>query len=155
MTMTSTKLMTELKGMGLFEDEASAINAWVDAWAEYFKGSQAGTVPFNVLSIEAPKAAMAGAMDGLSTAGASAIQAGITAFWGVLMATPPSYYAGATVIAPPPGLPTISADLQLVFDNNRDTEATADAAYDAIASDLHTNNSGGTATIAATPQTIV
>lgn len=147
MTMSATTLKNELVNMGLFTDEPSAIAGWAAAFRKYFEDAVAGAVPVTKPALATPEAAMVGAMAGLSTAGAAAITAGITAFWTSLAASPAAYFTGATVITPPPGLAGLTALLTATFATNTSTSASASAAYTAIAANIHTSNAGGSATL--------
>lgn len=101
----------------LFTTELDAIEAWAEAYKLYFADAEANAVPVLAPILETAKAAMAGAMTGLSVTGAAAIQSGITAFWTAL-APPASVFTAATLITPPPGLAAISADILLAAPNN-------------------------------------
>lgn len=150
MTMSQGTLKDELVGMGLFGEEAPAIAAWAAAFRAYMADAEAplGGVPINTAALGAPETAMAGAMAGLSNAGQAAakIAAGITAFWGAMAASPAVYFTGATAITPPAALTGLAAALAATFAANVSSEASASEAYDAIATDIDTANTGGTAT---------
>ena len=121
MARAANTFRDELVNAGLHATEAAAITAWANAHSVYFADSVTGPsvagVPVNAPAVATATAAMAGAMAGLSMAGAVAIQTGITAFWSSLVAqtvaTPGSVYAGAIAITPPPGLANIAADILL------------------------------------------
>lgn len=151
MAMLQTTLATELKALALYNDEPSAIQAWADAFANYFQGdgategAQSNALYITPAAIPAAKAAMVGAMTGLSTAGAAAIQAGIVAFWGALV--PATAWPTTTAITPPPGLSGLAVALQAVFDANTVGGLSKDDSMTAIAGAIHPINAvGGTAT---------
>jgi len=149
--MLINTLKSELLSLELFNTEASAISAWANAFRIYFEDAESNLIPISVPALGTPEAAMKGAMTGLSTAGASAIQAGIVAFWGSLTAAPATYFAAATVITPPPGLSGIATALQAIFDTNISSRASKEEAMAAIAGVIHPANLGGTATFPAIP----
>lgn len=144
--MSATTLKDELLAMGLFDNEPEAIQGWAAAFRTYFEDAVAGAVPVETSALDAPESAMAGAMTGLSTSGASAIQAGVIAFWAALVAAPAVYFVGATLITPPLGLSGLAAALTTVFANNTATKASASTAYAAISGANNAANTGGTAT---------
>jgi hypothetical protein len=151
MPLLPNTLRDELVAIGNVADEESARDGWADAYATYFSGATSNGVP--VGSVTAARNAMDAALVGLSTTGAVAIQAGITAFWGALVASPAVVFAGATVITPPAGLSNISADILLAAPLNVTQSNDATTALGFIASGglggnvgLHTLSLGGTAT---------
>jgi len=146
MAMSSIALKSELLALELYETEAAAISGWAAAWDNYFQDAESNAIPVTPGSTAAAKAAMAGAMTGLSTAGAAALATAITAYWATLALTPGAIFAGAIAIAPPALLANIQADLEIVFAANTSGSASKDAAMTAIANALHTDNLGGIAT---------
>jgi len=137
--------------------EATAIANLSDAWATYFAGASVMGAP--VGSLAAAKSAMQGALVGMSVAnaGPAKIQAGITAFWGVIVASGPTLWVippnTITLVAPPPTLGAIAAALTGVFASNAaDPTKTLAQATNAIATVLHTNGGlGGIATVQPPP----
>lgn len=145
MAMLQTTLADELKALALYDNEPDAIQAWADAFAAYFGDAESNAVIIAPAAIPAAKAAMAGAMTGLSMTGAAALQAGIVAFWGALV--PATAWPTTTAITPPPGLSGLAAALQVVFDANTIGGLSKDASMTAIAGAIHPINAvGGTAT---------
>jgi hypothetical protein len=144
MGLSATDLGDALKAMALYDNETAAIAAWADAYATYFEEASSNGVPINPLALPVAKAAMIGAMTGLSTAAAVSIQAGALAFWGALV--PPTAWVSVTVITPPPLLSGLSGALTTVFTANIVGQLSKDASMDAIAAAIHTNSLGGTAT---------
>ena len=142
--MAQATMKAELVAVELYEDEALARAAWALAYANFFYEAESNGVPVSAGSLAIPQASMESAMTGLSTAGAAAIQSGITAFWAALL--PALVFPGATVITPPPGLGGIAALLTSTFAANTSAKADKDAAMDAIATDLFNSSLGGTAT---------
>lgn len=144
MALLSTTLATELKAMDLYDLEADAINAWAAAYKEYMKGATSNGVTIVPVALVPAEAAMVGALTGLSTSGATALQAGIVAFWGAIV--PATAWPTVTVITPPPLLAGLGAALTTVFTANMSGALSKDASMDAIATSIHTNSLGGTAT---------
>lgn len=147
--MSADTLKDELVAMGLFLSEQDAIDGWAAAFRKYFEDATAGIIPVVADALDAPEGAMKNAMVGLSVTAPDAIQSGIVAFWDEMKPNPGVYFLTATAIAepPPPALTTLNATLATTFANNRATAASAEDAYDAIASDIHEANiNGGTAT---------
>jgi hypothetical protein len=127
--------------------EAAAIEAWAEAFATYFEGATANGVPATPAALHAAaKTAMKGAMSGLSTAGATAIQAGVVAFWGALVAAPPTYFTAALALSAAPGLSGLAPALAGVFETNQSSGASQDTALGAIATAIHALQTGGTVT---------
>jgi hypothetical protein len=164
MAMAQATLKTELVNMALFDTEAAAIAAWAEAWTTYYEDAQAGAVAVTVAALRTttppatsnPRDELISGLAGLSTGGASAIQAGLQAFWNIMNEAPAAaavYFAGATAVTSP-GFAGLPATLQATFDNNRDTQASKSDSYDDIATDLHASNLGGTATIGGAPVAI-
>lgn len=152
MSRTKAAIEAELLALTLYDNEPDAIDAWAEAYTAYFEDAQSAVTSVPVISAAlhaagGPKELMAAAMVGLSTAGAAAIVAGITAFWGRLVTGPASsYFSGATVIAPPAAIAGLSAALVATFATNIATSASKADAMGAIADDLHTASNGGTVT---------
>lgn len=145
MTMVASKLKDELVAMDLFTLEVEAINAWATAFTTYFADAAAGGIPAVPAALEPCKAAMIGAMTGLSTAGKDSIQAGIVAFWGVVATASPVIWAGTLSATPPPTLSGIAAALEPVFAANTSGSLSEEDSMNNIATVIHTNNLGGTA----------
>ncbi len=137
--------------------EATAISNFANAWTTYFQGASVSGA--SIGSLAAAKSAMQGALVGMSApnAGAAKIQAGITAFWGVIVASGASLWVITpsiiTLVAPPPTLGGIAAALSGVFASNAaDPTKTIAQATNAIATVLHTNGGlGGIATVQPPP----
>jgi hypothetical protein len=141
-------LASGIETMTPTSDEQSAIAAFANAWSGYFAGSTVSGVPAVPGSFDPALAAMRGAMVGMSkdNAGALAIQAGITAFWGAIAALPATIWplAPAIVLAatvPPTTLSLISTALVGAFATNAASGLSLHDAANAIALLLH--NDGG------------
>lgn len=143
MVMAAATLADELKGLDLYDVEIDAINAWADAFATYFEDASTNGVPIAPLAIVPAKAAMVGALTGLSTDAATALQVGIVAFWGALV--PAVAWPGVLAIVPPVLLSGMGVLLTGVFTANTEGELDKDASMTAIAGVIHTNNLGGIA----------
>lgn len=178
MSMSASTLATELKNMGLYDNEHDAAAAWADAFSTYFEDAVAGPDPpgptagtIAVLALGPAKTAMQevlqgpnpdpAVLDGMSTPNQAAakIQEGIVAFWGALVpaiAWPILPPAGpCTLITAPSGLtgPTgIAIALTSTFLTNTNDKKSKDDALDAIANDIHSRN--GTGGVATFPPTV-
>lgn len=149
MPLSAASLASEFdSAIQLADTEAAARAAWASAWTAYFYGAAAGAVPVTPGSLAGAQAAMDAGMTGLSTAGAIAIQTGLAAFWGAVVAGAAAVFPSATLVTPPPGLGIVSAALLPVFLANTSTSAGKETALLAIATALHgVAGLGGTATL--------
>jgi hypothetical protein len=148
MALTSATLSLELQGItaSLPEGEPAAITAWADAINNYMLTSQVAGV-FLIPSFgTTAKTAMEGAMIGLMTTGATAVQAGVIAYWTALN-IPGCWGPTIPPTAPPPGLATLAAALNPAFLSNTASALTTPAAQDAIAAVFHPLMLGGVATL--------
>ena len=116
-------------------------------------------IAVNAGSLASARTAMEVALVGMSATGAAAakIQAGITAFWGVVAASAATIWTmvppvppptGAT---PPAGLSGIAAALTSVFATNTSSEADLDTAATNVANAIHPTQLGGIALIPPPP----
>jgi hypothetical protein len=148
MVMISDTLAGELENMVPTEVENEAIDRFAAAWETYFYDAVVGAIPANPGTLSAATSAMKSTMVGMSTqdAGATAIQTGITAFWGIVAASAPSIWTTVppcTGATPPPVLSTIAAALTGVFSANTAGELGLSDACAAIAAAIHPLNLGG------------
>jgi hypothetical protein len=155
MAMTSTKLGNELAALTPTNSEATAVSRLATAWNNYFLDSTvlgAAAVP---AALVAAKAAMQAALVGLSTGGAAAIQAGIIAYWGVVVTVAPTIWISVppvTAATVPPTLSGIAAALTPVFASNTSGSKSLVDSMNAIAAVLHPNGGlGGIATLSGPP----
>jgi len=156
MPLSQSKLATELEAMEPAGDELTAIQNFATAFNNYFKDATAG-VPAIPATLDPAKSAMVGAMTGLSITGAAAIQAGITAYWGVVA------LSGATIwilvppiaaVTPPPGLGGLVASLAAAFTANTVGALDLIASAAAIAAAIHSTQSGALALITPPPPNV-
>lgn len=144
MTLLAATLATELKNTGLYTTEAEAIDAWASAYKTYMLGATSNAIVITPAALDAAKLAMVGALTGLSVNGATALQAGIVAFWGAIV--PATAWLTVTVITPPVLLTGLTAALTSVFASNKTGSLSKNDSMDTIAGAIHTNSLGGTAT---------
>lgn len=149
MPMASATLASGLSGMSPVDNEAGAISNFVSAWDSYFAQSQVGAVVATPGSYAAGLTAMQSSMAGLSTSGnaATAIQAGVIAFWSTIAALATTIWITAPIvlvppIVPPPGLSGIGAALQAAFTSNTSGSASLADSANAIATAIHAANLG-------------
>lgn len=145
MVMSPTTLGGELANMVPTDQEIEAIQTFADAWEKYMGGSAAGPVPAVPGSFAGAKGSMIGAMSGISTTGATAIAAGIAAFWGVVATSAATIWPPALSATPPPGLSGIAAVLAAVLVANTVGELSLVDATNAMAAAMHPANLGGIA----------
>jgi hypothetical protein len=153
MAMSQNTLKSEFTGMGLYGTEVDAIDAWTLAWSKYFEDAETNGIPVEVTALLSAESAMRSALVGMSQfgQGAAKIQAGIIAWWGAIAAAPITFFPGAILVTPPPGLGGIAAALAVVFASNIAGSVSKEDAYSAIAGALHPLNLGGTATFPGAP----
>jgi hypothetical protein len=154
MAMNQSTLSTELANMVPVDNEVDAINNLSTAFENYFyQSSVAGIVPI-AGALAAPISAMKSAFTGLSTDASTAIQSGITAFWGAAVASAPTIWITTPLIISatvPPSLSTIKSTLDAVFVSNLMAEFDLDDAANAVAVALHPINLGGIVVIGPPP----
>lgn len=154
MPLSQATLASEMEAMVPVETEAEGIDNFATAFETYFYDASVLAVTPTPGSLAGATTAMKSAMVGVSAAGASAIQAGIVAFWGVVAVSAASIWTLApplTLSTPPPGLAGIAAALQPVFVSNTASELDLEDACAAIAAALHPTQLGGTATQTGAP----
>lgn len=146
--MLPTKLASEMENMKPTEVEAEAARALAEAFAAYFYDATA-TGPAVPGSLEGAKAAMLGALTGMSQPGAgpASIQAGIAAFWGVVAGSAASIWSGTLSATPPPTLGAIAAAVTAVAQANTSGKLEKPQAMKTIAAAIHSNNLGGMAVL--------
>jgi len=83
MTLSASKLKTELESLGPTGSEATARARLAAAWTTYFYEAGVAGTPCAEGTLASAQAGMEGALVGMSTTGQGAvqIQAGVTAFW--------------------------------------------------------------------------
>ena len=153
-------MATLFEGMDLETTEAPMIESWAEAFTVYMEDATANSIGINVGNLRAvggPKDLMKAAMPGLKVAWPLSLQLGFIAFWAGLVASPASFFTGATVIAPPVGLLAVAADFVLVIPFNIADDPGKPAAWDricnghapAVSMGFHPLNNGGLATFPA------
>lgn len=153
MVMVAADLAEELEALTPTSDVSSAIAALADAWEAYFVAATVGPTQVATGTLAAAKAAMVTALAGINTpsGGATAIQAGIVAWWGVVIPAAAVIWAGnappVLSATPPPSLSTIAAVLAPVFASNTGGSLTLQASTTAIAAALHPLNLGAIAAV--------
>lgn len=97
--------------------EAEATTSWGNMLVDYMK-TATGILPtgFTPAVVTAIKSSLIG----MSAPGAAAalIQAAFATLWAQMIAAPATFFAGATLITPPPTLGVIAADLAAAFPVN-------------------------------------
>lgn len=127
-------------------DEPSAIQLWATAYDNFMAQSTAAAAPLNPAVAVVARAAMVGAMTGLSITAAASLTAGMLAYWGALN-VPASYGANIAPTAPPPGLAGMAAALTPVFVANTAGGLSDVAATAALAAAMYPLHLGGTTTL--------
>ena len=149
MALLSTTLADELKALDLYDNEADAIAGWAAAYREYMKGATSNGVTIVPAALLPAETAMIGASTGLSETGATALKAGIVAFWAAIV--PATAWPTTTLITPPALLSGLDVELGKVFLSNKEGELSKDASMDTIATEIHVSSLGGTATWPGSP----
>jgi len=153
MTLSQSTLADGLAGLTPTSDVTAAISALADAWEAYFEAATVGPTTIATGTLAPAKAALVAALAGLNTpgGGATAVQAGIVAWWGVVVPSATAIWAGNTPpvlsCTPPPSLSTIAAVLTPVFASNQASKLSLTAAAAAIAAALHPLQLGGIAAV--------
>lgn len=154
MALTEAALKDELSALGNGSDPAAAAAAWADAFTNYFSAAEAGGEPVDPDALRTPTTGPRDVMEqaliaaDLSMAGPVAIQAGLLAFWAVIILTPGLFFSGATTPAVlPPGLAALGASLAVTGTSNTAQALDKDTAVGNIAADIHTAQAGGTVTL--------
>lgn len=150
MALSLVTLTDELK-VGLAPGAENPPQEISAAFGRYFGDSIANGIPVTkesvtTLAVPAMTAAMAFLPGGTPADGAAVFVAGFTAFWGAMSAAPPSFFTGATVITPPPGLATLAAAIVSAFALNLLATELAVAAANLAAVFHPSAGLGGTAT---------
>jgi len=151
MTLSAATLAAELEALEPTSNASEAIERLAYAWEAYFGDATVGVTAVADGTLTAARAAMVGAMPGLSVDAAAAIQAGITAWWTAVAGSAAVIWAGnappvlsATV---PPSLATIGAALTAAFSANTAASADLATAANVIANVLHPLTLGAVASI--------
>lgn len=156
MPLSSSILGTELAKMEPVATEAEAITNFTNAWEIYFKDASVLGESTATGTLTTAITAMQGAMTGMSTTGAAAIQTGITQFWTTITPLAPTIWVTVPVvvsIVSPTGLSGIAAALIPVFLANTVGGLSLIDSANAIAAVIHPLQLGGIATITGTPPT--
>lgn len=131
--------------------EADAIDYITTKWLEFFSGATTFGVPANAGALGPAKAAMAAAMLGISvpSVGAAKLQAGIVAFWGVVIPSAATIWVTVPpigLVTAPAGLTGIAGALSPVFTTNTTGGKSLEESANALAIALLSTQLGGTAT---------
>lgn len=151
MPLVAATLAAELIDMDLYATEPEATAAWAAAYRVYFEDASSMSIPIVPAALVPAEPAMVGGLSGMSAASAAAgaIQAGILAFWGGIVAA--TAWPTVTAITPPPLLTGLGAALTSIFEANKSGSLSEAAAMTAIATSIHTNSLGGIAVWPPTP----
>lgn len=137
MALSASTLKSQIEAMANTAEEVTACANWASGFNEYFKGAGCNGAPVAPAALVAAKAAMQGALVGMSGPGQGSVklQAAIIAYWGALI--PAVAWPPATVITPPPGLAGLAPALVAAFlSNTTGKKSKADSAQ-AIATAIH------------------
>ncbi len=148
MALVQSTLASGLEAMEPIDSEATAIQRFADAFDDYFAGASVTGIPVTPGTTAAAKAAMIGALAGLNTDAATAIQNGITAYWGTVAPSATTIWAGTVgpiipPAVPPAGISGIAAALTGVFSANTSGGLALAAAAAAVAGAIHPTQLGG------------
>ncbi len=146
MALSESTLADELENLTPTTDADAAVQTLADAYGDYMSDAVSNGIP--ILTVTAAVEAMADAMEfplpGTASAAATAIAAGVSAFWAAMVSAPATYFTAATVITPPAGLSGLAAALQSVLVSNVGLSLADSAAT--MADPMHSASAAGTAT---------
>jgi len=156
MALLAATLGTQLANMTPQDTEAAAISNLATAFDTYFQGATVAGIPVTPGSTAGAKAAMSGALVGISApgAGAAKIQAGIIAYWGAVVPAAVTIWVTVPPIisaTPPPGLAGIAAAITPVFASNQAGDLPLATAANNVANAIHPTQLGGIAVIGPPP----
>lgn len=150
MALVANTLAGELENLTPTDTEASAISAFVDAWEVYWGGASVNGVSATPASFAAGLSAMAGALVGMSAAGAGAakLASGVSAFWSAVAPLATAIWITAPIVlvppvVPPAGLPGLAATLASTFASNAAGQLNLSVAAQQIAAALHASGGAG------------
>ena len=151
MTLSQSKLATELENLVPTSDASAAVQEMADAYGTYMADAQsnAETILTVTTAVTAMKNAMTFPVPGTAAGAGAVFQAGVQAFWDVIFAAPVTHFATATGITLPPNLGDLGGDLETTFGSNVG-KSLADSAA-AMAADIHAVSVGGFAIFPPTP----
>ena len=149
--LSTATLKSGLEALEATGDEAVAIQRLAIAYEDYMNDAMSNGLsvlpgsmlltPFNNM-----KTAMVGIGDFNTTAAATKLAAGLTAFWAAMSAAPATIFTGATAITPPVTLATVGTGIQAAFDANVAAGKGLSDAAQALADAISVGSLGGTAT---------
>lgn len=154
MTLSASKLATELEAMVPADSENTGINNFATAFENYFYESTCGGSSVTNNSLTACTAALKSAMVGVSSSGASGISAGISAFWGVVAGSAALIWVTAPVLVaatPPPGLSGLTAAITTAGNTNISNKNSLEDSALVMANAIHHLMLGGLGTIVTPP----
>jgi hypothetical protein len=151
MALVQSTLANQLANMTPVNNEPAAIQNFANAYNAYASQAAAAGIQLSPAIASTAKSTMAGAMTGLSTAGAAAIMSGVTAYWAAVVSGSAASFTAAILITPPVGLATLAPALIAVFASNTSGKLSLQQAANALATVLHTASLGGTATFPGSP----
>lgn len=152
MPLASASLSSQLQAIANGDNVVAAQNAWADAFNTYMQASAAGA-PLNPAIALTARSAMFAALGSLNSAGATALQAGVAAYWTALNVA--GAYGASTAVTPPPSVAGLAAALSPVFAANTAGNLSKVASCDALAAAWHPLMFGGTALIGGIPTPIL
>jgi hypothetical protein len=130
-------------------DEKTAIETFSTAWLDYFSKGTINGISANSATLEAAKTALKGGLIGMTKAsgGSLAIQKGITAFWGVIVASAVTVWITApniiTLVTPPTTLSGIKVAIDTAAAANISGKVKKDLSFKSIAAAIHTTGGLG------------
>lgn len=157
--LNTNTLSSKLASLPSTEDFFEVAAGLADAYDTYFQSATAGAIPLTPGATVAAKSTFTSICNlsisiDVSTA-ATIITSAITAYWAALNAPASATFAGATAIAPPPGIAALPAALAGAFAANQVGKLSLADASDTVANVIHIASQGGVATIAMVPTIIV
>lgn len=135
--MSAVTLASQLLALAPASAEAVAIATLAGAYGRFAADATAGAAPITAAGVALGKAAMQGALVGVSSpgSGSAVLTAAVQAFWTAVAGGLATSFATATAVAPPPHA-GLRALLDATFASNTATRADLADATQAIATAL-------------------
>jgi len=156
MPMVEATLASELEALVPADNEPAAINALVTAYGNYASAAIGNGIPLAPAGVESGKAAMTGALVGMSAPGAglAKIPAACAAFWAAVCTGFAVSFPGTIAAVPPPHAALAGALPPIMVANKNGSKSLKDSAS-AMATPIHTDaTTGGTVTLPGAPPVV-
>lgn len=159
MALNQDTLRAQLVAMPNVDNEPAARANMASAFDVYFRGASVAPVMAASAALTPARTAMQAALVGLSVPGngATAIQAGIVAYWGAVVASAAVIWVHSPPVlsvTPPPSLSTLASVLAPLFTSLTAAKLSKAECCAQLAAAIHTLQLGGQAAVGPPPATI-